>query len=146
MKTMVQKAGIENSRLLNHGGRKTMIQTLSKNVIPGPTQIAQLSGHKTGHRNFKSIENYSTVSTTQQMYMPKVLSSVVAGTPASSSSETACPSSSDSQKTGKQSMAMFSGTVIQGGNVSIHINTVMHQSIETLAPQAPGHSGGLTRL
>ncbi|CAH3133440.1 unnamed protein product [Pocillopora meandrina] len=41
--------------------------------------------------------------------MSKVLSSVVAGTPASSSSETACPSSSDSQNTGKQSMALFSG-------------------------------------
>ena len=119
MKTMVQKAGIENDRLRNHSGRKTMIQTLSENDIP-PTQIAQLSGH----RNLKSIENYSTVSTKQQMHMSKVLSSVVAGTPASSSSETACPSSSDSQNTGKQSMALFSGAVIQGGNFSIHINTV----------------------
>ena len=88
-----------------------MIQTLSENNIP-PTQIAQLSGH----RNLKSIQNYSTVSTKQQMHMSKVLSSVVAGTPASSSSETACPSSSDSQNTGKQSMALLSGAVIQGGN------------------------------
>ena len=107
MKTMVQKAGIENDRLRNHSGRKTMIQTLSENYIP-PTQIAQLSGH----RNFKSIENYSTVSTKQQMHMSKVLSGVVAGTPASSCSETACSSSSDSQNTGKQSMALFSGAVI----------------------------------
>ena len=45
MKTMVQKAGIENDRLRNHSGRKTMIQTLSEHDIP-PTQIAQLSGHK----------------------------------------------------------------------------------------------------
>lgn len=45
MKTMVQKEGIENERLRNHSGRKTMIQTLSENDIPS-TQTAQLSGHK----------------------------------------------------------------------------------------------------
>ena len=85
MKIMVQKAGIENDRLRNHSGRKTMIQMLSEHDIP-PTEIAQLSGHK----NLKSIENYSTVSTQQQMHISKVLSSVMAGTAASSSSETAC--------------------------------------------------------
>ena len=53
-----------------------------------------------------------TVSTKQQMHMSKVLSGVVAGTPASSCSETACSSSSDSQNTGKQSMALFSGAAI----------------------------------
>ena len=31
MKTMAQKAGINNDRLQNHSGRKTMIQTLSEN-------------------------------------------------------------------------------------------------------------------
>ena len=128
MKTMVQKAGIENDRLQNHSGRKTMIQTLSENAIPH-TQIAQLSGH----RNLKSIENYSTVSTKRQMLMSKVLSGVVAGTPASSCSETACPSSSTFQNTGKQSVALFSGAVIQGGNFSIHINTVSDNS-PTLTP------------
>jgi len=62
VKTMVQKAGIANDRPRNHSGRKTMIQTLSENDIP-PTHIAQLSGH----RNLKSIENYSTVSTNNRM-------------------------------------------------------------------------------
>ena len=104
-------ARIENDRLRNHSCRKTMIQTPGENDIP-PTQIAQLSGHW----NLKSIENYSSVSTNQQMQMSKVLSSVVSGNPASSCSETACPSSSDSQSTGKQSMTLFSGAVIQGGN------------------------------
>ena len=134
MKTMVQKAGIENDRLRNHSGGKTMIQTLSENDIP-PTQIAQLSGH----RNLKSIENYSTVSTKQQMHMSmsKVLSGVVAGTPASSCSETACPLSSDSQNTGKQSMALSSGAVIQGGNFSIHINTVNQSPTLTTDPSSP---------
>ena len=132
MKTMVQKAGIENDRLRNHSDRKTMIQTLSENDIP-PTQIAQLSGP----RNLKSIENYSTVSTKQQMHMSKVLSGVVAGTPASSCSDTACPSSSDSQNTGKQSMALFSGAVVQGGNFSIHINTVNQSPTLTTDPSSP---------
>ncbi|KAJ7369818.1 hypothetical protein OS493_036189, partial [Desmophyllum pertusum] len=88
-----------------------MIQTLSEHDIP-PTQIAQLSGHK----NLKSIENYSSVSTKQQMHMSKVLSSVTAGTTSLSSSETAIPgpSTCDSQNTGKQAMALFSGAVIQG--------------------------------
>ena len=131
MKTMVQKAGIENDRLRNHSGRKTVIQTLSENDIP-PTQIAQLSGH----RNLKSIENYSTVLTKQQMHMSKVLSGVVAGTPASSCSEPACLSSSDSQNTGKQSMALFSGAVIQGGNFSIHINTVTTLTTDPSSPEA----------
>lgn len=67
MKTMLQKAAIENERLENHSGRKTMIQMLSEHDIPSK-QIAQLSGHK----NLKSVENYSTVSTfstKQQMHM-----------------------------------------------------------------------------
>ena len=69
MKTMAQKPGINNERLRNHSGRKTTIQTLSENDFP-PTRIAQLSA---GHKNLKSIENYSKVSTKQQMQMFKVL-------------------------------------------------------------------------
>ena len=79
MKTMVGKAGIKNDRLRNHSDRKTMIQMLSEHNIP-PTKIAQLSGHK----NLKSIENYRTVSTKQQMHTSKVLRGVVADATASS--------------------------------------------------------------
>ena len=73
-----------------------MIQTLSAHNIP-LTQIAQLSGNK----NLKSIENCSTVSTNQQMHMSEVLSSVVAGTSTSFSSQSACLSFSDSQNIGE---------------------------------------------
>ena len=48
-----------------------MIQTLSENNVP-PTQIAQLSGHK----NLKSIENYSHLSKKQQMHMSNVLANI----------------------------------------------------------------------
>ena len=72
MKTVAQKTGINNERLRNHSNRKAVIQALSENDIP-PTHIAQLSGHK----NLKSIEDYSKVSTKQQMQMSKVLSSVM---------------------------------------------------------------------
>ena len=106
MKLMVQNSGIEHDRLRNHSGRKAMIQTLSEHDIP-PKQIAQLSEHK----SLKSIENYSTVSTKQQMHMTKVLSSVVAGTLASFSSQSACPPSSDSQNAGKQPVTLISGAV-----------------------------------
>ena len=100
---MAQKAGI------------IMIQTLSENDIP-PTHIVQLSGHK----YLKSIENYSKVSTKQQMKMSQVLSSVVAGTATKTSSyEKANPAISPSTSESQQSMALFSGAVIQVG-----INTV----------------------
>ena len=102
-----------------------MIQTLSENDIP-PTHIAQLSGHK----NLKSIENYSKVSTKQQMKMSQVLSSVVAGTATKTSSyEKANPAISPCTSESQQSMALFSGAVIQGGNFSININT-FNQSLK----------------
>ena len=124
MKAKAQKAGINNERLQNHSGRKTMIQTLSENDI-SPTHIAQSSGLK----NLKSIENYSKVSTKQQMKMSEVLSSVVAGTATKTSSfETANPAISPSTSEPQQSMALFSGAVIQGGNFSINMNTVNQSS------------------
>ena len=125
MKTMAQKAEINNERLRNHSGRKTMTQTLSENDI-APTHIAQLSGHK----NLKGMESYSKVSTKQQMKMSQVLSSVVAGTATKTSSfETANPVISPSTSKSQLSMALFSGAVSQGGNFSININTV-NQSLK----------------
>ena len=58
MKTMAQKAGINNERLRNHGGRKTMIQPLSENDIR-LTHIAQLSG-KQGLDSQTADENVSS--------------------------------------------------------------------------------------
>ena len=71
MKKMSQKAGIQNDKLRNHSAWKPMIQTLSENNVQ-PTEIALLSGHK----NLKSIENYSHLSTKQQMYMSNVLANI----------------------------------------------------------------------
>jgi len=121
MKTMAQKAGINNERLRNHSGRKTMIQTLSENDIL-PTHIAQLSGHK----NLKSLESYSTVSTKQEMQMSKLLSGYTSGSATKTSSEkTANPAATSSPNSEtQQAMALFSGAVINGGNFSININTV----------------------
>ena len=131
MKEMSNKAGLQNDKLHNHSARKTMIQTLSENNVP-PTHIAQLSGHK----NLKSIENYSHLSKKQQMHMSNVLanisrecSSITSFTP------TVTPSTSTSavfrpegacrfSNPGQQSMALFSGTVIHGGQFSVTINTV----------------------
>jgi len=78
-----------------------MIQTLSKNDIP-PTRITQLSGHK----NLKSIENYSKVLTKQQIKMSQVLSSVVAGTATKTSqykkaNRAISPSTSESQQSSR---------------------------------------------
>ena len=129
MKEMSKKAGLQNDKLRNHSARKTMIQTLSENNVP-PTQIAQLFGHK----NLKSIENYSHLSTKQQMHMSNVLanissecSSITPFTPTVTPStsavfrpEGACCFSNP----GQQSMALFSGAVIHVGQFSVTINTV----------------------
>jgi len=110
-----------------------MIQTLSENDIP-PTHIAQLSGRK----NLKSIENYSKVSTKQQMKMSQVLSSVVAGTATKTSSyEKANPAIFPFTSESQQSMALFSGAVIQGSNYSININTVNQSPKLTLQESNP---------
>jgi len=59
------------------------------------------------------------------MKMSQVLSSVVAGTATKTSSyEKANAAISPSTSESQQSMALFSGAVIQGGNFSININTV----------------------
>ena len=114
---------------INHSARKTMIQTLSENNVP-PTQIAQLSGHKI----LKSIENYSHLSTKQQMHLSNVLanissecSSITPFTPTVTPStsavfrpEGACRFSNS----GQQFMALFSVAVIHGGQFSVTINTV----------------------
>ena len=57
--------------------------------------------------------------------MSQVLSSVVAGTATKTSLyEKANPAISPSTSQSQQSMTLFSGAVIQGGNFSININTV----------------------
>ena len=126
MKETSKKAGLQNDKLRNHSARKTMIQTLSENNVP-PTQIAQLYGHK----NLKSIENYSHRSTKQQMHMCRICqmycSSITPFTPTVTPStsavfrpEGACRFSNP----GQQSMALFLGAVIRGGQFSVTINTV----------------------
>ena len=69
MKTMAERAGLDNSHLMNHSARKRIIQTLNDKDIP-PGHIMQLSGHK----NVQSINNYSNVSPEQQKSMSRRLS------------------------------------------------------------------------
>ena len=147
MKNMAEKAGLENPKLTNHSARKTMIQTLSEKGVP-PTHIAQLSGH----RNLKSIENYSSLSTKQQQSMSDMLASGrktehnslslpndVGHNPSVNAgllTSFAQPQQSSSN-TGQQSVALFSGAVIQGGNFSVTINTVNKSPIVPANEQRP---------
>ena len=134
-----KKSGFENDKLRNHNARKTMIQTLSENDVP-TTQIAQFYDHK----SLKSIENYSHLSTKQQMHMSNLLTNISSEcrsiTPFTS---TATPSNSGEFRSGgtscryscpgQQSMALFPGAVIHGGQFS-----VLHQHTEsiTVAPSS----------
>ena len=69
MKTMAEKAGLDNSHRTNHSARKRMIQTFNNKDIP-PSHIMQLLGHK----NLQSINNYGHVAQKQQKSMPRILS------------------------------------------------------------------------
>ena len=125
--TMAQKTGINNIRLWIHSGRKTMIQPLVKSIF-------QLSGHK----NLKSIKNYSKMSIKREMQMSKLLRGYASGSATKTSSQETtnpaaiCPSTSQTQ----QGKALFSGAVIKGGNFSISINTVNQSPKLTLEPES----------
>jgi site-specific recombinase XerD len=138
MKTMAEKAGL-GPNISNHSGRKTMMQTLTNNDIP-PTDIVQLSGHK----NLQSVTNYSTVTQNQQKRMSQALANLATGEKSSSESST-CTSSIKStpeieqqQQQQQHAMALFSGAVIQGGQISISINTLNQSPVavtENVSPQ-----------
>ena len=131
MKEMSRKAGLENDKLRNQSARKT----LSESDVP-PTQIAQLSGQK----SLKSIENYSHLSTKQQIHMSNLLAKISSEcasiTPFTSTATSASTSASTSGEfrpdgtschyscPGQQSMALFPGAVIHGGQFSVTINTM----------------------
>ena len=61
MKNMASEAEIPNKRITNHSARKTSISTLKHSNFY-PLNIAQLSGH----RNLKSLDDYSSASDEQQ--------------------------------------------------------------------------------
>ena len=69
MKTMAEKAGLDNSHRTNHSARKRMIQTFNNKDIP-PSHLMQLLRHK----NLQSINNYSHVAQKQQKIMSRILS------------------------------------------------------------------------
>ena len=115
MKTMAEKAGLENSHLTNHSARKRMIQTLNDKDIP-LSHIMQFSGHK----NVQSINNYSRVSQEQQKSMSRILSS--------STSMVQIETHSLVETTKQQSPTptaaeLFKGAVFYGGNLTININS-----------------------
>ena len=70
---MAEKAGL-GPNVKNQSGRKTLIQALKNNDIPA-TDIIQLSGHK----NLKSVTNYSVAPEKQQMKMFHTLSELSTG-------------------------------------------------------------------
>jgi len=113
---MAQKAGLENAR-------KTMVQSLSDQGVP-PIHLPQLSGHK----NLKGIENYSLLSTTQQQSISNMLANIsderTISNPLPLESRALAPPQQSKSITDQQSVALFSGAVIQSGQFSVTINTV----------------------
>ena len=143
MKTMADKAGFdEKRRLTNYSARKTTIQKRNDNNIP-PTHIMQLSGHQ----NFQSVNNYSTVSNEQQKNMSLILSgnSTSASTgkrPVSSLRSglaTECCESSFMKSSSLPAAGPFSGAVFPGGQFNITINIV------NKSPTSTDHSTQSTR-
>ena len=115
MKTMAEKAGLDNSHLTNHSAQKCMIQTLNDKDIP-PSHIMQLSGHK----NVQSINNYSHVSQEQQKSMSRILS----GSTSMIQSETHSLVETTKQQSSTPTAAgLFKGAVFYGGSFTININS-----------------------
>ena len=121
---MAQKAGLENAR-------KTMVQSLSDQGVP-PIHLPQLSGHK----NLKGIENYSLLSIKQQQSISNTLANIshektvsllnaAASNPLPLELRALAPPQQSKSITDQQSVALFSGAVIQKWTVlSYNINTV----------------------
>ena len=70
VKTMAQKAGLNEENLANQSGQKRMIQKLNDQEVP-PTHIMKISGHK----NVQSLNNYNSLSEKQQRNISNILSS-----------------------------------------------------------------------
>lgn len=117
-----------------------MVQSLSDQGVP-TTHTARLSGHK----NLKSIENYSSLSTKQQQSMSNTLANISNEKAVSLPSATASnPLPLELQKalaqpqqstsiTDQKLVALFSGAVIQGRQFSVTINTV--NQLPKITPQ-----------
>ena len=115
MKTMAERAGLDNSHLMNHSARKRIIQTLNDKDIP-PGHIMQLSGHK----NVQSINNYSHVSQEQQKSMSRILS----GSTSMVQTEThSLVETRKHQSPTPTAAGLFKGAVFYGGNFTININS-----------------------
>ena len=74
MKKMAIHSNLSNKRITNHSARKLSITTL-KHANFDPLNITQLSGH----RNLKSIDDYSAASDEQQRAMSFVITHRVQG-------------------------------------------------------------------
>ena len=115
MKTMAERAGPDNSHLTNHSTRKRMIQTLNDKDIP-PTHIMQFSGHK----NVRSINNYSHVSQEQQKSMSRILS----GSTSRVQTEThTLVKTRKHQSPTRRAAGLFEGAVFHEANFTINITS-----------------------
>ena len=120
-----------------------MMQTLTNNGVP-PTDIAQLSGHK----KLQSVTNYSTVSQPQQMKMSQALANLATGnvneSPKSSSTSNATTSRKhkpnrevEQNQQQQQAMAFFSCAVIEGGSITISMNTLNQSPVAVTENVSP---------
>ncbi|CAB3994101.1 Hypothetical predicted protein [Paramuricea clavata] len=121
--TLVQTSAIIAGEKLNDDAN---FESLTNNDVP-PTDIVQLSGHT---ENLQSVTNYSTVTQNQQMKMSRALANLATCKESSTSSisEQKPNREVEHQQQQQQAMALFSGAVIQGGHISISINS-LNQSI-----------------
>ena len=124
MKTMVNNAELpKKDNLTNHSARKTMLQKLNDNGIP-PNQIMQISGHK----NIQSINNYSSLNSSQLQQISTIISSETqtkelcvekkSQLVVSSNIGDISPLSTESCN----APSIFSNATISGSNIEININ------------------------
>lgn len=134
MKDCAQLAGIgKDKRITNHSARKTLVQKLQDNNIP-PTQIVQITGHK----NLKSVNNYSSLREQQQQDISSILSSVPnVGNARSSLSSQETISFSLKQDAINPSSSLFQGNSITGGTFNIHTSSASSSASNTMVGASP---------
>ena len=118
MKTIAQKAGLNEENLNNHSGRNRMIQKLNDQEVP-PTHIMQISGHK----NVQSLNNYSSLSEKQHRNIFNILSSTTSTRRSLAIEEREDVSSSENQESPQQVLSLLRGASIHGGTFNISINS-----------------------
>ena len=120
LKNMSKSVGI-TKRVTNHSARRTMLRTLQHGGIDR-YDICQLSGH----RNPKSLDEYSSLSDQQQHQLASVLSNRVSGGHTAPQYPAIAQSTQSSSSVSKDATSYFgANSVFHGCSFSFNVPSIL---------------------